>query len=96
MFKNPFSFKGRIRRTEFGITYIIVALANVFLIASQEDILVLIFIPLLWFLFAQGAKREHDLNYSGWWQLIPFRYLWLIFLKGEIGANKYGEDPKQK
>ncbi len=96
MFKNPFSFKGRIRRTEFGITYIIVALANVFLIASQEDILVLIYIPLLWFLFAQGAKREHDLNYSGWWQLIPFRYLWLIFLKGEIGANKYGEDPKQK
>jgi len=23
MFKAPFSFKGRIRRTEFGITYII-------------------------------------------------------------------------
>ena len=27
MFKNPFSFEGRIRRTEYGITFIIYVIA---------------------------------------------------------------------
>jgi uncharacterized membrane protein YhaH (DUF805 family) len=43
-----------------------------------------------WFIFAQGAKREHDLGNSGWWQLLPFRFIWLIFLKGQVGSNEYG------
>ena len=48
------------------------------------------------------AKRLHDCNMSGWWQLltlIPF--LGLIgavvqfgFLKGTNGLNRYGEDPR--
>ncbi len=101
MFKNPFSFNGRIRRTEFGITVIIFAFANGIISSfmkpsSEADFLGLAYIPLLWFLFAQGAKREHDLDFSGWWQLIPFRYLWLIFLKGQVGLNKYGPEPKEK
>ena len=54
------------------------------------------FIPILWFLYAQGAKREHDINFSGWWQLIPFRHIWLIFLKGNIGSNRFGNDPKER
>jgi uncharacterized membrane protein YhaH (DUF805 family) len=101
MFKNPFSFNGRIRRTEFGITFIIFAIANgiissIMKSGGEADILGLAYIPLLWFLFAEGAKIEHDLDFSGWWQLIPFRYLWLIFLKGQVGVNKYGGDPKEK
>lgn len=101
MFKNPFSFNGRIRRTEYVITLIIITFANGIIISLMEpsgetDILGLAYIPLLWFLIAQGAKREHDLNFSGWWQLIPFRYIWLIFLKGQVGVNKYGPDPKEK
>ena len=101
MFKNPFSFNGRIRRTEFGITSIIYAFAgsiisSIIMSGGEADILGFAYIPLNWFLFAQGAKREHDLDLSGWWQLIPFRHLWLIFLKGQVGVNKYGADPKEK
>ena len=100
MFQKPFSFEGRIRRTEFGISYIIfaIAMAIVNSIGSAGESAAIIFIayiPLYWFLFAQGAKREHDLDFSGWWQLIPFRYLWLTFLKGQIGPNRFGQDPKE-
>ena len=61
MFKNPFSFNGRIRRTEFGITFIIVAFPHGIISllmqkGGEADILGLAYIPLLWFLCAQGAR----------------------------------------
>lgn len=31
MFRNPFSFKGRIRRTEYGISFIIISIINGFI-----------------------------------------------------------------
>jgi uncharacterized membrane protein YhaH (DUF805 family) len=94
MFKNPFSFKGRIKRTEFGISFIIYMVVYVLLIVVAEGrnsipALALLFIPLVWFLWAQGAKRCHDLNRSGWWQLIPFYVFWLIFDPGDRLPNQY-------
>lgn len=77
MFKNPFSFEGRIRRTEYGISLIIYAvcatLIGIIIDESYGELAFLAFayIPMLWFLWAQGAKRCHDLGNSGWWQLIP-------------------------
>ncbi len=101
MFQNPFSFEGRIRRTEFGISLIIYAVAYGILSAISASggeggaVLVLIFlIPMLCFLWAQGAKRCHDVGNSGWWQLIPFYVLWLLFQDGQPGPNQYGENPK--
>lgn len=106
MFKQPFSFDGRIRRTEYGLTFIIyVSIATIInLIAtsgsrgsnnSDGAVIGLIFsIPVIWFLFAQGAKRCHDLGNSGWWQLIPFYGFWLIFADGRLGSNQYGDNPK--
>ena len=102
MFEKPFSFEGRIRRTEYGITIIITSILNVFFqlfAATGEEagafIYLLLLIPLLWFTWAQGAKRCHDLGNSGWYQIIPFYGLWMLFQDGEIGSNKYGENPKQ-
>jgi multidrug efflux pump subunit AcrB/uncharacterized membrane protein YhaH (DUF805 family) len=113
-FKNPFSFKGRIRRMEFALTVLGVILLGAFLlfIASfaipvvQGILTLLTALSLIWFLLAQGAKRCHDLNWSGWLQLIfltlPLVLPFLIFLlmllirKGNIGENKYGADPKVK
>ncbi len=100
MFSISFSFQGRIRRTEYGISFIIFAILlstiNVLIQESVEPaFLVLLYIPLYWFLFAQGAKRSHDIGNSGWFQLIPLYPLWLLFSKGEEGiSNKYGINPK--
>jgi uncharacterized membrane protein YhaH (DUF805 family) len=109
MFKNPFSFEGRIRRTEYGLSFIIFVIAKVITqfiavgIAGTNSsdmsgavVLSNIFlIPFLWFLWAQGAKRCHDVGKNGWWQIIPFYPIYLIFGEGIKGENEYGEDPKK-
>lgn len=99
MFQKPFSFDGRIRRTEFGISFIIavIAMAIVNEIGSTGEGTVIIFtayIPLYWFLWAQGAKRCHDRSNSGWYQIIPFYALWMLFADSENGNNEYGPNPK--
>lgn len=101
MFKNPFSFKGRIRRTEYGLSYLIyLGLLFIFSLAIEgtgafgQIIYLLIYVPLGWFMLAQGAKRCHDLNNSGWYLFIPFYALWLFFEAGKNGTNRYGLNPK--
>ncbi|MBX7047355.1 MAG: DUF805 domain-containing protein [Ignavibacteria bacterium] len=105
MFKNPFSFKGRIRRLEYGLSLIIYYFLSTILSAlssrineKTEGVLFLfILIPLIgvyWFLLAQSVKRSHDINNSGFYILIPFYILWLIFKEGDSGINEYGENSK--
>ncbi|NJO91617.1 MAG: DUF805 domain-containing protein [Chloroflexia bacterium] len=100
MFKKPFSFRGRIRRTEYFLSIVLVYLAifiagNIVQSLSLEEGLIIIFIiPIYWFIFAQGAKRCHDRGNSGWFQIIPFYNLWMLFADSEIGENEYGPNPK--
>lgn len=102
MFQNPFSFEGRIRRLEFGLSYIIsvvafyIVLFCVALIGSVigSFVLLLLFIPVFWFFLAQGAKRCHDRGNSGWFQLIPYYSLWMFFGGSDYGENDYGSNPK--
>lgn len=93
-FSSPLSFEGRIRRTEYCISWIIyfflAIFINLMLETGDASYIFLLYIPLLWFLWAQGAKRCHDLGNSGWYQIIPFYVLWMFFSKGEIENNKYG------
>lgn len=99
MFKQPFSFNGRIRRTEYGISMILYIIASSIMSAAatpESSAIIIFYIPLLWFLWAQGAKRCHDLGNNGWWQIIPFYGLWLLFQEGQSERNQYGEDPKQR
>jgi uncharacterized membrane protein YhaH (DUF805 family) len=102
MFEKPFSFDGRIRRTEYGISVIIYVIIYVIILGVIESsngdaaFLGLAFIPMLWFIIAQAAKRCHDVGNSGWWQLIPFYGLWLLFQEGNPGQNEYGDNPKGK
>ena len=51
-------------------------------------------LPMLWFIWAQGAKRCHDVGKNGWYQIIPFYFLGMIFIEGDSFWNSYGENPK--
>ena len=100
MFSNPFSFYGRIRRTEYGLSFIIAYIyaivIGLFVGAANgsEGIMYLFLIPDYWFIWAQGAKRCHDRDNSGWYQIIPFYGLWMLFGDGDAYENSYGPDPK--
>ena len=96
MFQNVFSFNGRIRRTEYGLSLIGFYIGYFFVLAltSQYPIFGLTLVPLIWIVLAQGVKRCHDRGNSGWWILIPYYGFWLLFADSEAGLNEYGENPK--
>ena len=105
MFKNPLSSNGRIRRLEYGISYMIFLIACFMLdgllmefghtMGIAINLLInLLYIPPIWFILLQGAKRSHDLGTAGWWQIIPFYLFWMLFKDGQPCSNEYGENPK--
>ena len=96
MFNASFSFDGRIRRTEYCLSLIIYGIlyAIVLGLVKSSAVFGLAYIPLLWFLWAQGAKRCHDRGNSGWYQIIPFYALWMMFAEGDLSVNEYGNSPK--
>lgn len=109
MFKRPFSFRGRIRRLEYGFSMIAIFIYSIiinsitltiFQLNANPNIaiiflIIIMYIPFYWLLWAQNCKRCHDLGNSGWWQLIPFYGFWLLFASGNDGENKYGNNPKK-
>jgi len=99
---NLFSFNGRIRRSDYGLTVLIFLPFSYIIneLVKQEGcdyiLLKLAFIPMYWILWAQGAKRCHDLGNNGWFQLIPFYIIFMLFVDSIPGANQYGNNPKEK
>jgi hypothetical protein len=91
---NPFSFDGRIGRKEYLISFIIyfvtATIVGEVVESGEAPIIGLAYIPMLWFLWSQGAKRCHDVGKGGWWQFIPFYLFWLLFQEGQSGINEYG------
>jgi len=107
---NIFSFSGRIRRTEYAVTQIIISFLvgiiffvfGVSLFAGESAVggaMILLCVSMLlsaWVSLAAGAKRCHDRGNSGLYQLIPFYGLWMLFGDGDHGSNHYGADPKNR
>ncbi len=101
-----FSFKGRIPRTTLWADWVM-PIMPILLLMVYFDFstgtgfftgicLLVIAYPSL----AVGARRCHDRNRSGWFQLlglIPLVNIWVMielgFLKGTSGDNKFGSDP---
>lgn len=95
MFTQRFSFDGRIRRTEYGISLIIAVFIYWIISAlANSNPSLLWFLPYffnMWFILAQGAKRCHDMGMNAWWQIVPFFSLVMLFLPGEAQINDHGE-----
>jgi len=95
---NAFSFNGRIGRVQYFVVFVLcfIFLGSISGINAESmateykpSIISLFIIPLLWILWAEGAKRCHDIGVSGWYQIIPFYFLWMLVKKGDVGENKY-------
>mgnify|MGYP002615024894 FL=1 len=103
----PFSFKGRIGRVQLILSYVVgfVAWFASFLLFDIEHSdgnggVILLFlactVAFFWFLYAQCAKRCHDLGKSGAWMFVPFWNILLFFAAGEKKENQYGQGTEVK
>ena len=103
----PFSFKGRIGRVQLILSYVVgfVVWFASFLLFDIEHSdgnggVILLFlactVAFFWFLYAQCAKRCHDLGKSGAWMFVPFWNILLFFAEGEKGENQYGQGTEVK
>jgi len=105
------SSKGRVGRWSWWIASIAIFTASLLAsgIASNESAFLRIIGWILMIVFAAAqinvsVKRLHDLDKSGWYYLIAIIpiggwlviIIWLGFVKGTTGTNKYGDDPLQK
>lgn len=100
MFNNPFSFRGRITRTEYGVSlmlaFIMVVIVDSIVATGPQALYVAaLLLPVAWIVVAQGAKRCHDAGQPAWRQIIPFYFLWLLIQEADEGENFYGEDPRE-
>lgn len=114
-----FSFSGRINRAKYwgysivsniGFFAAFFAIGSIFsgdpetgISAIGGILMVILYIPFVWIMFAIQAKRWHDRDKSGWWiliNLIPIvGGIWAFIengcLRGTEGPNQFGADPLQ-
>ena len=90
VFVKPFSFKGRVKRRCYWMSSVVTLVWFLALLVSAVNsyeeiysrilLLTLVLgIPVLWSYLAQAVKRCHDRRASGWWLLVPFYCIWLLF-----------------
>ncbi len=101
-----FRFKGRVGRLQYWLTLfggllvfcLLIAITSVLIDYTYDDRTPTLFVlcGILWYAFysymvlAIGAKRCHDLGHSGWFQLIPYYFLVMLFSYGDHYNNEYG------
>ena len=103
-------FSGRASRSEFWWFYLFCVLMSwgasvVGAITLGPDVAAIpsLLLNLAFMLptFAAGARRLHDTNRSGWWQLLMLTVVGVILLivwwasKSDEGANRFGQHPSR-
>jgi uncharacterized membrane protein YhaH (DUF805 family) len=96
--KHYADFEGRVGRQEFWMFVLFSFLIQIaFDIVGLDMISALVSLALLVPSLALGARRLHDIDKSGWWQLLGFVIVigWIILIiwfatKTKAEANKYG------
>ncbi len=93
-------FAGRSARWEYWFFFLFAFLGNLVLNRVSEALGGAFALALLLPSLAVGARRLHDIDKSGWWQLIWFVPLigWIILIywlvqPSQAGANRFGETP---
>jgi len=95
-FSKFFDFNGRASRPEYWWFYLFTLLLSWGSILVDNSILSLWLIVLFFPAISAGARRLHDTNRSGWWQLIMLTIIGIIPLiiwlasKGSDQENQYG------
>lgn len=98
-FRNYAVFDGRALRSEFWWFFLFLILLNVVLSFFSQALATLAGLATLVPNIAVTARRLHDIDRSGWWQLISITIIGLIPLiywlakEGEPGPNRFGEPP---
>ena len=95
-FKKYATFTGRATRSEFWFfalfTFIVQLLANAIGIAAgSEAIIWLVYLVFLIPSISVTVRRMHDVDKSGWYQLIPIYSFILSVTAGTSGPNRFGD-----
>ena len=102
IFKIYFLFSGRISRSTYWLASIPIVLIGMLLEANRTYLWAkFVGCVITWSILAISAKRWHDRDKSGWWNLVGFIPLigsiWSLvecgFLSGTNGSNRFGGNP---
>ncbi|WP_125718212.1 DUF805 domain-containing protein [Flavobacterium ustbae] len=110
VFENYANFDGRARRKEywmFVLSFYLIIFCIAFIGGASEAIsstlsgvmtalLGLLYLGLIIPMIAVSVRRVHDTGKNGWFVLIPYYNLYLMVIKGDVGSNAYGPDPKNE
>ena len=99
-----FGFEGRINRAKYALSFLMYVIPFTIgsIIADHVSAAAgaAILLPVAFMMAMPAAKRLHDLDHSGWWQLLGLVPLvniglgiYLLFWKGTNGENRFGSDP---
>ena len=101
-------FDGRAARKEFWmfvlfnfIVSLVISIVTSLLGDKHGIVNIIYYLAVLSPVLAVGARRLHDINKSGWWQLLALipiiGGIWLIVLfcfDSDAGDNRFGSNPK--
>lgn len=93
-------FNGRASRSEYWWFALAIVIGTIVLAYFSETLSALFQLAVLVPSLAVGARRLHDTNRSGWWQLIGLIPIigWIVLivffaLEGDAGDNQHGGKP---
>jgi uncharacterized membrane protein YhaH (DUF805 family) len=99
-FRKYANFKGRAGRSEFWWFILFTFLAQGAASILSDKLAAVVSLAVLVPTLAVGWRRAHDINKSGWWQLVGLIPIigWLLVIywfaqPGEPGDNRFGEPP---
>lgn len=93
LLKRPFSFHGTICRHQYMMALLLFLVGSqlALFIGSQLDLgydSFILMIPSYHILIAQGIRRCRALGKSGWFQFIPFAFIYMLLKQSELDEQK--------